>query len=318
VTTKPVHRTQHITTGQAIGRPSVVRHLAGFLEPNYFPAVAIVAMLAITAVWTPLARMTWQGPGLVSILLAITALLAMSVYAWLRNMPKLAETALFVFFYLLFPTVGVRLSFLLTTLDRPLIDGLLLAGDRALGFDWRAYAAFVASHPIYHALTFAAYMSPIWQALACTVIFSYTRPGIRNYETLFILTFALIMTLAVYAIAPALGPLSLFGEETQSSQILRQIRAGHLTGLAYTGIVSFPSYHTVMAVVFTYANRGIRGSFHAFVILNILMLLGIPYYGDHYLVDMIGGILTASLAITVGHRLYAVPWRIKHNQSVPC
>ena len=72
------------------------------------------------------------------------------------------------------------------------------------------------------------------------------------------------------------------------------LRAGgpwHFELLAMHGIVTMPSYHTVMAVLFTYAFRrtGLIG--YGIATLNLVMLLSIPPIGGHYLVDMCGGAL---------------------------
>ena len=65
------------------------------------------------------------------------------------------------------------------------------------------------------------------------------------------------------------------------------------------GIVTMPSYHTVMAVLFTYAFRrtGLIG--YGIATLNLVMLLSIPPIGGHYLVDMLAGGALALGAIAV-------------------
>ena len=63
------------------------------------------------------------------------------------------------------------------------------------------------------------------------------------------------------------------------------------------GIVRFPSFHTALAVIFTYAHRGIRWSFPPVAALNGVMLRSIPSEGGHYLVDMIAGGAVALVAI---------------------
>ena len=65
------------------------------------------------------------------------------------------------------------------------------------------------------------------------------------------------------------------------------------------GIVTMPSYHTVMAVLLTYAFRrtGLVG--YGIATLNLVMLLSIPPIGGHYLVDMLAGGALALGAIAV-------------------
>ena len=60
-----------------------------------------------------------------------------------------------------------------------------------------------------------------------------------------------------------------------------------------------PSYHTVMAVLFTYAFRrtGVIG--YGIATLNLVMLFSIPPIGGHYLVDVFAGGALALGAIAV-------------------
>ena len=83
---------------------------------------------------------------------------------------------------------------------------------------------------------------------------------------------------------------------------LLALRAGgpwHFELSAMQGIVTMPSYHTVMAVLFTYAFRrtGLVG--YGIATLNLVMLLSIPPIGGHYLVDMLAGGALALGAIAV-------------------
>ena len=65
------------------------------------------------------------------------------------------------------------------------------------------------------------------------------------------------------------------------------------------GIITMPSYHTVLAVLFTYAFRrtGLVG--YGIATLNLVMLLSIPPIGGHYLVDVLAGGALALGAIAV-------------------
>ena len=65
------------------------------------------------------------------------------------------------------------------------------------------------------------------------------------------------------------------------------------------GIVTMPSYHTVMAVLLTYAFRGTGLVGYGIATLNAVMLISIPPIGGHYLVDVIAGAALALGAIAV-------------------
>jgi hypothetical protein len=70
---------------------------------------------------------------------------------------------------------------------------------------------------------------------------------------------------------------------------LRAAGPWHFNLFAMQGIVTMPSYHTVMAVIFTYAFRGTGLIGYGIATLNLVMLVSIPPIGGHYLFDMLAG-----------------------------
>ena len=68
------------------------------------------------------------------------------------------------------------------------------------------------------------------------------------------------------------------------------------------GIISFPSFHAVMAVLLTRIHRGSR-LLWPMAALNAVMLLSVLSEGGHYLVDAIAGAAIAGIAILATARL---------------
>jgi len=66
------------------------------------------------------------------------------------------------------------------------------------------------------------------------------------------------------------------------------------------GVVQCPSFHTTLALGLVYAFRGMVRTAKTINILCAMILFGVPVFGGHYLVDMIGGtlVLVMSLAVT--------------------
>jgi len=107
----------------------------------------------------------------------------------------------------------------------------------------------------------------------------------------------------VSAALPAVGPfVHFFGRPTEDIVVLMSLRSGgpHTFVINYLqGIITFPSFHTVLAIIFIYVHRPPSRSFIPVAILNGLMLLGIPSEGHHYLVDMISGTVVVALSIAI-------------------
>ncbi len=267
--------------------------------------VAMVASLAlVTVLWNAHAGLTWEGPSLAALALGTCPMLAVAGYAYARGAASLAAFAFFAYIYMVYPLLGVRLSYLVTTLDFPLIDRHLAGFDASIGFDWQAYANLIQRNGFISSTILTAYMSPIIQAIASAAIFSYLRMTGRQFEMLFTLALALFIVVAIYAVLPAVGPQSQLGRTLAFEQNIRALRSGGTGPFPYFGIVSFPSYHTVMAIVFTYSHRGIKATFWPVAALNGLMLFGIPVFGDHYAADMVAGSLVALTSIVLASRLY--------------
>ena len=64
-------------------------------------------------------------------------------------------------------------------------------------------------------------------------------------------------------------------------------------------MVSFPSFHTTMALILIWAFRGTSLIGWLITGLNLAMLCAVPYFGGHYLVDMIAGAAVMLLSLTV-------------------
>jgi membrane-associated phospholipid phosphatase len=143
-----------------------------------------------------------------------------------------------------------------------------------------------------------AYGSTLWQPFVAIVVSANLRPRQRNAELLTTLSVAMLLTLVIFAFAPAIGPDKFEGSEPDWAPIIRALQASPSGQVfQYAGLISFPSFHTVMALLFAYTFRGIRLLFPAAIGLNALMVVSIPYSGDHYLVDLAAGALVAILAI---------------------
>jgi membrane-associated phospholipid phosphatase len=73
---------------------------------------------------------------------------------------------------------------------------------------------------------------------------------------------------------------------------------------AAQGLVSMPSFHTTLAVLFMYSLRQYRILFRAGIALNAVMILSTPTQGGHYLADVFAGLLLAAATIVAYRALF--------------
>jgi membrane-associated phospholipid phosphatase len=231
-----------------------------------------------------------------------------AVYTGIGNkMPRhrlplavVADLSLSVLQVLVVTTVLLPLTYLAATMGFPLLDDRLAHLDAMLGFDWDTAARWVAQWPMIDWVLLCAYDSMPLQAAAVLLIGSLKRPGDQNSEAIWLLIVSLLITCAIFAFTPALGKIGHVG--TEYLNILADIRSGNWSVLSYSraeGIVTFPSFHTALAIMFTYVVRHDRWALAVFAPLNALMILSVPTVGGHYLVDLFGGAAVAAISILV-------------------
>ena len=227
-------------------------------------------------------------------------------YSFVVGRPRVAEAAFFIALWTPFNIAGGILSYLAATTALPLMDTALSRFDEVIGFDWVAWVSFVRSYPTLNSVLRTAYDSLMVQLLCSIAVFAALRVHGRNEELMLAACAAAILTTVMAALLPALGPWVHFGQgalfPSDTAYVahvlaLRQEAAPSFALNQLKGIVTFPSFHTTLALLFTYAHRGIGLTLPAFAVLNCVMLLSVPSEGGHHLADMLGGAAVAVAAV---------------------
>jgi hypothetical protein len=265
------------------------------------PWSAISAVALIETVWA-----WFRGASFLHVGLYIAAtglLLALAAILRVRCADRFARVVHAMALFLSFLTVAVPLSFLCASIDLPLQDAHFAAIDKSLGFDWSAYASAVSRHPLLEAVLDLAYLSYVPQFAAAICYHAYATAGARALELFWQLLISLCLTMSLFALFPASGPWVEYHVLTQLDSFpvtyLATLRAGglHVIDLLQVdGIITFPSFHAVYAVLLTYIYRG-RRFFLPALAMNAVMLASLPSAGGHYLIDVLGGLTVASVAI---------------------
>lgn len=222
-------------------------------------------------------------------------------YDYTRRSLKLADVGHYAALWVAFSIVGSVLTYLAASMDFPLRDNQLAAFDAALGFRWYPWFEFVHSSRLLTLVLQIAYASFLAQIVLSVMYFSLDGPRNRNDELLWTALIALLITTIGSAIVPAVGPY-IPGHMPDWSQVLLIIRGSRTSTFRLDqmkGIITTPSYHTVMAILLIYVHRRPARSMLPFTILNLLMLVATPSEGHHYLVDMIAGAAVAAFSIVL-------------------
>jgi hypothetical protein len=204
--------------------------------------------------------------------------------------------------------VGAPLSYIAATCGFPLQDATLQAWDRHLGVDWTELLAFVSSRPELQKVLLVAYSSFALQTVTTVLVLGISGQltRLRKFIGAFVATTLAII--AISAIYPAAGPWLYLNVKPESANgflptsssswpVFLGLRDGTLHtvyGLNSEGIVTFPSLHAALGVLFPAALWHVSSIRWLVLALNGLLLLATPAYGSHYVVDVLAGIAIAA------------------------
>jgi membrane-associated phospholipid phosphatase len=282
------------------------------------PIATLATITILDIVWATFTGYHFAGmfPSLCGIM--VLAFLSL-VYGKSGRSAALADMAYFGLLWIVFTIAGAVATYLAAAMDYPLIDTQLQRIDEALYFDWMAFYDFFSGMPLLSAILMFAYFSIFPQVILSIIYFSCTGNVNRNLEMWWTSLLALGVTTVLSGIYPALGTLQHYGIALDKAVHLPhyyQLRAGEIFNFNVPdmqGIITFPSYHVVLALVLMYVYRQTKLAY-VVIPLNVLMLVATPIYGGHYLADLIGGAVIAICAILVVRRAIQQP---QSNLQVP-
>jgi hypothetical protein len=225
--------------------------------------------------------------------------------AWYARemVPRLA---FFTRFYTLYFLVSFSMAVMTNGIQLtpfPTIDSMLAHWDQQLGISTPAIIAWTATHhPMrlifeiaYTAVTFELFILPTFLAIV-----KLERP---LNEYLFLVTFSFIIGAVIYYFFPTAAPSSIFHSpyflHVERDTALKFYQIHHYIQPTTTngGLIAFPSFHVIYAIVCAYVVRNKKWLFIPVVMINSVAILATVGLGWHYLIDVIAAIVLAALSI---------------------
>jgi membrane-associated phospholipid phosphatase len=209
--------------------------------------------------------------------------------------------------------LGCVLSYAAATIGAPYRDSALDAADVWIGLDWRAYLHFLNRHRALGIVCAVAYRSVVPQMVALFVVLAATSRFLRMQQYILATAIALAVTLVIFIFVPAVGTYSFFGIQPHEYSNLYPIivasfddvRSGQLVTIeVLEGLIAFPSFHTVWAILFMWAFYPFKSLRLGAILLNLLVIASTPVGGSHYFVDIVGGTIVALVALSAATRLF--------------
>ena len=160
----------------------------------------------------------------------------------------------------------------------------------------------------------------VWaQVVLILVWFGLVRRNLLPlWEVSAAVSIAASVGLAVFWLAPAIGPWAYYGHgaygfpappaEAAFLADFSALREGRFTALlAGQGLVTIPSFHVVFAVLFTWVFRHERFIYPVAITLNLAVIAVTFPIGWHYLADLPAGMIWVAATIAVVRRIQGSP-----------
>ena len=275
---------------------------------------AIVAAAAGTdVVWSVAGHSDVDAPayGLLALLAAGLAAGGL-FYDRVRRDERLAAMLLGTSFLIGMSAAFSVLNYLLLTFAGPRIDAPLAAIDRALGVDWPALMTFVAHYPLSNMVLQLVYISVLPQIALLTVALGFKGRPEQIYALCLSVAAGAAIAIGAWTVAPSFGAFSIYELPANVSSHLALALDGHyaralvnllahgperISPSAAQGLIGFPSYHAVLALLVVWYARKL-GVIRWFALaLNAIVLVATPIQGGHHVVDVAAGFAVAALAV---------------------
>ncbi len=232
-------------------------------------------------------------------------------YDRLRSEPAMSAMLGCAAFLLVFAAAASLASYLLLTISGPRIDGLLAEADHIIGFHWPSLMAFAADYPLCNGMLGLVYLSVMPQMILLLLWLGARNQLEDLYGLALSMAYGAIITLAIWTAFPSFGAfsvyilpdsvaakLNLIAGFDYAHDLVEMLKSGPglISPRDLRGLVGFPSYHTLQAIVLTWYARGTLLRW-PLIALNSVVLIAIPLHGGHHVVDIIGGFFVAFIAI---------------------
>jgi membrane-associated phospholipid phosphatase len=287
------------------------------LDHLIWAVIALVGAVVLVAPAISNFRIEWRtfaAPGLACLVLAS---LGWFYRRW-RSDPRLSSGLSSTAQVIAFAAVGAPLSYLAASANLPLQDHTFDAIDRALGLDWRGLLDWMNAQSAMHPLFTLPYLSFTIQATTTVLALAFSSRFLQLRT--FVLAFMLsaLVCIAISAIVPAEGtwgfylltpadyPAIVPATRELHLPIFHGLRDGSvrmLTGTTSEGIITFPSFHAALGVIFMLGLWPVPVLRWIGVVVNGLMILATPIDGGHYFIDVFAGVAIAVLCLVVARSI---------------
>ncbi len=274
------------------------------------PAWILTGVLAcFDLLFLPFAGFSVSAPTLSWVLGAAALLLSGALfYGKFRTEPSIVAALSGAALIIAYSAIVAIYSYLITAAALPLQDSVLATLDEAVGFHFVDHLRWIAGHPrLRRALEMAYFSCPLQLVIIICGLAFVDSPALGRFLNVYALSAIAVVTLAGlfpaagaylhHPISPdVLAPYHDINAGRWHLDHFEALRAGTFKRLSLEtaeGLVTFPSFHAVLAIIFAHALWGLPYLRWLGLPLNAGMMLSALSIGGHYLTDLVGGALIA-------------------------
>ena len=219
----------------------------------------------------------------------------------------------------------------------PLEDARLMAWSDAVGIDHRAILEWLAARPLIGAVLSNAYLLSVPTMFLAPVVLAATGQFARLQTFVWLYVVLLTACVIISIVVPAKGfvvyqalPTELMARlpanpNVPYARISEAYRSGALRTIDpafLDGVVVFPSFHTIMALLAIYAFWRTRILWLVSLAVNAIVLASVVPIGGHYVWDVVGGALMFAAAAGLAPHASAPdsrssPWVLRSSEPGP-
>ncbi|MCU0904835.1 MAG: phosphatase PAP2 family protein [Tabrizicola sp.] len=296
------------------GQRSWIRFLPA--ERGMLVLIAVVGVLAVVLALALQRKVNWP-PFLGGYLGTVGLALIGGYVRRVKSAPRIALGLVGAAVFMGFTAVSAVFIFVLFPLPNPLIDPTLIQLDAALGYHWPSAVAWLAEYPGLASALGYIYHSSLVQILLTIVLLAAMSRTVALHRFLLVGIITLIIAVAVWWTFPSIGPsgflsipeadrlaTGLYFNPAYGEFLRHLVEVGPrvISPEVVTGVVAFPSYHMIMALMVVWYTRGTFAFLPALAV-NTAMVPATLTHGGHHLVDLIAGLAVFALAVWLAARL---------------
>lgn len=186
-------------------------------------------------------------------------------------------------------------------------DALLARIDAALGIEVPDVLRLVEAVPVVGQILNVAYAMLIFMVMLAVIVPPMCNRMDKAKEYTIAALAAAVICIPLLAVFQAVGPWSVYHFDPSTDQVgyvrtMETLKSGvpFVLDLGnHDGLITFPSFHAVLAVLTGVALWPIRYLRWPSTALSVLIVLSTVSTGWHYITDVLGGLVIAAIALAV-------------------